>query len=100
VERELLEDHKSKVVPVLLSERHAMKVYWESGGTAPLILEVGTRRSEWSTSGPDRFTSRERIPGTHWIRSSVGPRAGLDAVLKKNTQPLPGLEPPIIQPVA
>jgi hypothetical protein len=30
----------------------------------------------------------------------VGPRAGLDAVVKKNTQLLPGLAPPIIQPVA
>jgi hypothetical protein len=30
----------------------------------------------------------------------VGPRAVLDAVVKrKNFQPLPGLEPPIIQPV-
>jgi hypothetical protein len=31
----------------------------------------------------------------------VGPRAGLDeAVKRKTSQPLPGLEPPIIQPVA
>jgi hypothetical protein len=33
----------------------------------------------------------------------VGPRASLDAVVKKkkkNSQPLLGLEPPIIQPVA
>jgi hypothetical protein len=31
----------------------------------------------------------------------VGPIAGLDALAKeKNSQPLPGLEPPIIQPVA
>jgi hypothetical protein len=29
----------------------------------------------------------------------MGPRAGLD-VAKKNSQPLPGLEPPIRQPVA
>jgi hypothetical protein len=31
--------------------------------------------------------------GTHWIGGWVGPRAGLDIVV-------PGLEPPIIQPVA
>jgi hypothetical protein len=31
----------------------------------------------------------------------VGPRAGLNAVVKrKNSQPLQGLEPPIMQPVA
>jgi hypothetical protein len=31
----------------------------------------------------------------------VGPRAGLDAVVKKkNSQSLPGFESPIIQPVA
>jgi hypothetical protein len=31
----------------------------------------------------------------------MGPRAGLDAVAeRKNSQPLPGLETPIIQPVA
>jgi hypothetical protein len=30
---------KGKAVPVLLlTERHAMKAYWGSGGTAPLIL--------------------------------------------------------------
>jgi hypothetical protein len=29
----------------------------------------------------------------------VGPRAVLDAVEEKDSQPLPGLEPPIIQPV-
>jgi len=29
---------KVKPVPVLLSENHAMKVYWRSGGIAPRIL--------------------------------------------------------------
>jgi hypothetical protein len=30
---------EGKVVPVLfLTEHHAMKAYWESGGIAPLIL--------------------------------------------------------------
>jgi hypothetical protein len=43
----------------------------------------------------------ERAPGTHWIGGWVGLRAGVDVVAKrKNSQPLPGLEPPIIQPVA
>jgi len=29
---------KGKVVPVLLTEHHAMKTYWVSGGIAPRIL--------------------------------------------------------------
>jgi hypothetical protein len=29
---------KGKFVPVLLTEHHAMKAYWGSGGIAPLIL--------------------------------------------------------------
>jgi hypothetical protein len=29
---------KSKVVPVLLTEHHAMKAYWKNGGIAPLSL--------------------------------------------------------------
>jgi hypothetical protein len=33
---------------------------------------------EWSASRPDRFTPKERVPGTHRIGGWVGPRAGLD----------------------
>jgi hypothetical protein len=29
---------EGKVVPVFLTEHHAMKAYWGSGGIAPLIL--------------------------------------------------------------
>jgi len=36
---------KGKVVPVILTERHAMNEYWGRGGIAPLILDLGTR---WS----------------------------------------------------
>jgi hypothetical protein len=32
---------ESKVVPVLLTEHHAMKAYWGSGGIAPRILDLG-----------------------------------------------------------
>jgi hypothetical protein len=36
---------KCKVVPVLffLTEHHAMKAYWGSGGVTPLILDLGSR---------------------------------------------------------
>jgi hypothetical protein len=47
------------------------------------VLVVG----EWSASRPGRFT-----PGTHWIGSWVGPRAGLDYVDKRKFLTIPGLE--------
>jgi hypothetical protein len=35
---------EGKAVPVLfLTEHHATKAYWGSGGIAPLILDLGTR---------------------------------------------------------
>jgi hypothetical protein len=58
---------------------------------------------EWSASRPGRFTLRERAPGTHWIGGWVGPRAVLDAVVKKKI-PTPRQESnprtPIVQSVA
>jgi hypothetical protein len=35
---------------------------------------------EWSASHPDRFTLKERSPGTHWIGGWVDPRAVLDSL--------------------
>jgi hypothetical protein len=37
---------------------------------------------EWSVSHPGRFTPRERAPVTHWIGGCVGPRVGLDVVVR------------------
>jgi hypothetical protein len=57
----------------------------------------------WSASRPGRFIPRERLPGTHWIGSWVGSRAGLDPVVKRKIpSPLRELNPrtPIVQPVA
>jgi hypothetical protein len=58
---------------------------------------------EWSASRLGRFTPRERAPGTHWIGDWVGPRAVLNAVVKRNI-PSPHRKSnprtPIIQPVA
>jgi hypothetical protein len=48
---------------------------------------------EWSASHTGRFTPRERAPCTHWIGGWVGPRAVLDVVVKRNSQPPPGIEP-------
>jgi hypothetical protein len=57
----------------------------------------------WSASRPGRFTPKETATGTHWIGGWVGPRAVLDAVVKRKI-PSPRRESkprtPIIQPVA
>jgi hypothetical protein len=56
----------------------------------------------WSVTRPDRFTARERGPGTHWTGGWVGPRNGLDDVERRQISLLPGLElrPSAVQPVA
>jgi hypothetical protein len=76
-----------------------MKAYWRSGCILHALLTSALGGAEWSASRPDHFIPRERTPGTRWIEDWMGPRAGLDAVVKIS-QPLPGLKPPIIQPVA
>jgi hypothetical protein len=38
---------------------------------------------EWSVSRAGRITPRETAPGIHWIGDWVGPRAVLDAVVKR-----------------
>jgi hypothetical protein len=58
---------------------------------------------EWSASRLGHFTPGERVLGTHWIGSWVGPRAGLNTVSKRKI-PSPRRESnpdhPIFQPVA
>jgi hypothetical protein len=58
---------------------------------------------EWSASRRGSFTPRERALGTHWIGGWVGPRAVLDAVVKREI-PSPRRESnprtPTVQPVA
>jgi hypothetical protein len=49
---------------------------------------------EWSPSYNGRFTPRERAPFTRWIGGCVGPRAVLDAVVKRKIpSPPPEMEP-------
>jgi hypothetical protein len=58
---------------------------------------------EWTASRPGHFTPKERAPITHWIGDWVGPRAVLDAVVKRKI-PNPRQESnprtPIVHPVA
>jgi hypothetical protein len=51
---------------------------------------------KWSASRPGRFIPRERAPGTHWRGGWMGPRAVLDAVVKRK---IPSPRTPIVQPV-
>jgi hypothetical protein len=77
-----------------------MKAYWGSGGIAPRILNLGARWRWVASFTHWRFTPRETASGTHRIGNWVGPRAGIDTVVKrKNSQPLSGHVPPFIQPV-
>jgi len=52
-----------------------MKTYWGSGGTAPCILDLGTRWRWVVSFTPWLLYPRERAPGTQWIVVWVGPRA-------------------------
>jgi hypothetical protein len=62
------------------------------GGIAPTSLAPTPYEGELSPSRPDRFTTGEGAPGTHWIGDWVGSKIGLDAVNKSNLV-LPRIEP-------
>jgi hypothetical protein len=96
---------KGKVVPVLLFNlalRHE-GVLGELRYSSTHSLTSALDGSEWSASGPGRFTPRERSPDTHWIGGWVDPRAVVDAVVKRKI-PNPHLKSnpriPIVQPVS
>jgi hypothetical protein len=55
----------------------------EWGYTSTHSLTSALDGGEWSASHLGRFTPRERAPGTHWIGAWVGPRAVMDAVVKR-----------------
>jgi hypothetical protein len=78
-----------------------MKAYWGSEGIALRILDLGTRwrwvfsfktRPLYPQGKSPRYPMDERLRWPH-NQSAYGGE-------EKNSQPLPGLEPPIIQPVA
>jgi hypothetical protein len=65
------------------------------------LLTSALDGGECSTSRSGRFTPREGAPDTHWTGGWVVPRAGLNAVVKRNIpSPCRDSNPPIIKPVA
>jgi hypothetical protein len=78
-----------------------MKAYWGSEGMAPRVLDLGTR---WRCV--ISFTSRSLYPQGKsswypWDRRPAGPQSRPGRCgEERNSQPLPGLDSPIIQPVA
>jgi hypothetical protein len=71
--------------PCVLTEHHALKAYWGGGCiySSHALLTSGLDGGKWSASHPSRFTSKERVIGSYWIGDLVGPRAGLDAEVKR-----------------
>jgi hypothetical protein len=69
-----------------------MKAYGGVNVETHIILIFALVGCNWSASRLCRFTPGERTPGTHWIGSWVGPRAGMDDVEKRKLSILQGLE--------
>jgi hypothetical protein len=74
---------------------------YTSSSTHPLTSALDG--GEWPASRSGLFTPMEGVPATHWIGGWVGPRAVLDAVVKRII-PSPRWESnpriPIVQPMA
>jgi hypothetical protein len=65
-----------------LTKHHAMNTYWESGGIAPRILNLGTRYKWVVSFTPLSLYSGARSLGSHWIGGWVSSRFSLNAVAK------------------
>jgi hypothetical protein len=78
-----------------------MKAYWETGGIAPRILDLGTRWRWVVSFTPRPLYPQGMRPCYPLDRRLSGPqsRSGRGGE-EKNSYPLPALELPIIQPVA
>jgi hypothetical protein len=81
----------------LLTEHHAMKAYWGSGGISPRILDLSTRwrRVVSFVLRPLYPQGKNPLSPTHLIGGWVGPTAGLDAVVKRKfSSPYPRTRTP------
>jgi hypothetical protein len=63
--------------------KYHTKTYWEVQVQLHIFLTLALHGGEWSDSCPGCFNPRKRVPRIHWIGGWVGPRAVLDAVVKR-----------------
>jgi hypothetical protein len=78
-----------------------MKAYWGSEGIAPRILDLGTRWAWVVSFTPQLLYPQEKSPRYPLDRRLGGAQSQVErGSEEKSSHPLPGLEPPIIQPVA
>jgi hypothetical protein len=87
-------NNKGNVVPVFLTEHHAMKLYWGVEELLHSFFDLGIRWRQVVSFTPRPIYPQEKSPWYPFDRRWVGLRAVLDAVVKrKNSQPPPGIEP-------
>jgi hypothetical protein len=78
-----------------------MKAHWGSGSIVPRVLDLGNRWGWVVSFTPRPLYRQEKGPWYPLHRRLGGPQSRCGRGRKvKNSQPLPGLEPPTIQPVA
>ena len=76
-----------------------MKAYRVSRGTAPLVLNLGTRWRQVVNFTSESLYPRKRTPGTHQREGWMGPRAGLDVSEKRKIcYPCPESNPRLSSP--
>jgi hypothetical protein len=73
-----------------LTKHHAAKGEWRYSSTHSLTSALGG--GEWSASR--LITPRETAPSTHWTGGWVGPRAVLNAVVKRKIPSPPRIDSP------
>jgi hypothetical protein len=86
-----------------LTKHHAMKAYWGVEVQLHAFLTSAVDGGEWSASRSGHFTPKERGRGTHSIGGWVGPRAVLDAMVKRKIPRLrrkSNSRTPIVHPAA
>jgi len=87
------------MLSLCLTKHHATKAYWERGGKAPRILDLGIRWRYVVSLTPRLLYTQGNSPWYRLDRKLGGlqSRSGRGGEVK-NSQPLLGFEPPIIQP--